>query len=162
PSLGIAAHARALGAHLEDAESGKLYLFALLKGLGHQLQGPLNKFRAVLTGQAHFLMNRLAQVGSCNRRAFHERPYPGKNTVTEEFDTSSCPDCRIRSKTSRDSLSVCPTSRSSAQDASSTDFTSCGLEANNAGSPGQAAAHGFEQQHLSGLDPPILHTLGQG
>ena len=80
--LGIAAHARALGADLEDAEAGELDLLALFQGHGHQFEDAFDQLAAILARQAHFLVDRFAEVRPRNRRALHARLIPLSDTVT--------------------------------------------------------------------------------
>src|SRR5689334_14417673 len=92
--LGVAAHAGALGADLEDAEAGELDLLALLQRDGHQLEHALDQLAAILSGEAHFLVNRLAEVSPRYRLALHTRPLPYR-------DLGTCLDCLNSSKASR-------------------------------------------------------------
>ena len=76
--LGVAAHAGAFGAHLEDAESGKLDLFALFQGLDDEFERALDEPGAVLPRQADFLVNGLTQIRACQSLSLHG---PSPSTV---------------------------------------------------------------------------------
>ena len=82
PVLGLRPHARALGPHLEDPESGELDLFALLQGHGHQFEDAFDQLAAVLARQPNFLMDRFAEVRPRDCRALHRRPIPRNDDVT--------------------------------------------------------------------------------
>ena len=81
--LGIAADPLALLAHHERAERRQLHGFAAFEAIGDLLQHQFHERSRFRARQAHLLVDRLAQVRSCNGFSRHRqpqsrRPYPAE------------------------------------------------------------------------------------
>src|SRR5437868_5420986 len=62
--FGIATHPGAFPADLENAKTRQLDLFALFKGVHHQLERAFHQTRAILSGQSHFFVHGLTEIGT--------------------------------------------------------------------------------------------------
>src|SRR5215831_11153297 len=84
--LGIAADPLALLAHDEGAKGGKLYRLTPFQAVGNFAQDQFDERRRFRAGEAHLLVDRLAQVRSRNGFSRHRqpqsrRPYPAEFTT---------------------------------------------------------------------------------